>query len=226
MVLAGCSGAPEQQLTGSDEDQSIELPQDNVVSEPSAPQPVSINVGDGVLTSPNDFQVAVLFYKIVGLEPPFDKWAKSDRRTEVVNEFDREEVASRIQQELLLAASSVADIGYIEINTDSRFGEYDMPSQGFRLEVFDPDRFWHWSYGGDQYILTMNNANAVDLWKINPDDARKIVESGRGRNVDLKIKIKIVGAVPQPNGGGVLQGNIVSYQVFTGDGRKIGEMNY
>jgi hypothetical protein len=191
----------------------------------SQPERAAIHVGDKTLNAPSDFQMAVAFYQIIGLEPPFDAWARSDPRAASANEFDRPAVAARVQEELLLAARSVAGVGFVELNTSSNFGEYDMASQGFRLEAIDSDRFWTWDYKGGRYKLTMDNGNEAQLWKIPADEARSLVESMSYRNVDLKLRIKIVGAMPEGSGG-TLQGQIVGYQVLNDDGRKVGEMSF
>ncbi len=193
---------------------------------PVAPQPQRINVGDRTLSMPSDFQVAVAFYNIIGLSPPFNEWARADPRSRSANEFQRAEVAGRIQQELLLAAQASQGVGFFEINTDSIFGEYDMAAQGFRLAALESSRYYSWNYDGRTYKLTMENGDAAQLWRVPQDRAQAIVESGGSRNVNLKLRIRVVGAIPESNGGGTLQGRIVSYEVFDGAGNKVGEMAF
>lgn len=191
---------------------------------PEAPPPQRINVGDRTLSMPSDFQVAVAFYNIIGLSPPFNEWARADPRSRSANEFQRAEVAGRIQQELLLAAQASQGVGFFEINTNSSFGEYDMAAQGFRLAALESSRYYSWNYDNRNYKLTMENGDAAQLWRIPQDRARAFVESGGSRNVNLKLRIRVVGAIPESNGGGTLQGRVVSYEVFDGAGNKIGEM--
>ena len=104
-----------------------------------------------------------------------------------------------------------------------------MAAQGFRLEAFQPGQVYKWDYQGATYKLTLENANEAQLWKINPTDARALVESVPFRSVDLKIRVKIIGAIPE-GVGGTLQGKVVGYQVFTGGGMsqqiKRGEMAF
>ena len=191
---------------------------------PDAPAPQRINVGERVLSMPSDFQVAVAFYNIIGLSPPFNEWARADPRSRSANEFQRAEVAGRIQQELLLAAQASQGVGFFEINTSSNFGEYDMAAQGFRLAALESSRYYSWNYDNRTYKLTLENGDAAQLWRIPQDRARAFVESGGSRNVNLKLRIRVVGAIPESNGGGTLQGRIVSYEVFDGSGNKVGEM--
>lgn len=232
MLLASCGEGSEtvgpesdpeetamEAYSGGDEAEKITQPN-------PTPTKAQIYTGSDTLTNPSDFQMAVLFYKVIGLEPPFDEWARSDQRVRNANEFDRGEISTRVQEELLLASRSVADIGYVEINTNSNFGEYDMTSQGFRLSAIDADRFWTWRFLNGRYKLTMDNGNIADLWKIPPEEARALVESMRRRKVDLKLRIKIVGAIPDTSGGGTLQGQIVDYDVLNDDGRKLGSMSF
>lgn len=229
LMVAACSGGDDTENV--DPNATGEAAADAAASvggSPMADKPVQstgvpITVGEGVLSSPNDFQMAVAFYEVIGLEPPLDQWAKEDPRARSANEFDRQSVASRVQQELLLSARSVAGVGYVELNTSSRFGEYDMAAQGFRLDALDSSRFYTWNYGGGQYKLTMENGNGASLWKIGQDDARSIVESMSYRQVDLKLRIKIVGAMPEGQGG-TLKGKIVAYEVFDSNERKLGGM--
>ena len=231
-LLAAC-GATDSEPDASYDAEPMEeaiVDDGGETAEPSpvetGPASVKINVGRGTLVSPSDFQVAVLFYNVIGLEPPFRNWASSDNRVRRANEFDRPDALARAQEELLLASQAVGDIGFIQINTDSNFGEYDMTSQGFRLQEIDGDRFWRWNYEGNTYTLTMENGNEASLWKIPPDQARNIVETLRRRNVDLQIRFQIVGAVPQPSGGGKLLGKIVSYEVLGKESTKLGSMEF
>lgn len=231
LALAGCSDGTDDAGNVLDEssDSAVQAADGSSfdgtpIEEISAPAP--INVGERTLSSPSDYQMAVLFYQVVGLEPPFRDWANADRRVRNVNEFDREDVMARVQQELVLAAQAVSGIGFVEISTRSDFGEYDMTAQGFRLETFDPDRFWRWDYQNNRYKLTMENASQAELWQMPREEARSLIEGMRYRRVDLKILIKIVGAVPEPNGGGTLAGQIVKYEVFNDNGVKLGEMSY
>ncbi len=231
--VAGCGGSDEAgdasgQLDG--EPMEMAMDGDDSMPEEQVPPPaptIKLNLGEGALTSPSDFQVAVAFYQIIGLEPPFREWASSDNRVRNANEFDRAEAISRVEQELTLAASAVSNIGYITINTNSDFGEYDMESQGFYLEDISSSRFWTWNYKGSRFKLTMENGNEAKLWKIPADQARQIVEANNYRNVRLNLKIKITNAVPEENGG-VLKGKIVSYEVHNRreDGLKYGEMTF
>lgn len=231
LALAACSQETNESgdvysedSQGSADDSASIGPEGTPIEEIAPPAP--INVGDRTISSPSDYQMAVLFYQVVGLEPPFKDWANADRRVRNVNEFDREEVMARVQQELVLAAQAVSGIGFVEISTRSDFGEYDMTAQGFRLETFDPDRFWRWDYQGNRYKLTMENASQTELWQMPREEARSLIEGLRRRSVDLKILIKIVGAVPEPNGGGTLAGQIIKYEVFNDNGVKLGEMSY
>ena len=195
--------------------------------EPAPPPTMQIHVGDQVLVSPSELQVAAAFYQIIGMEPPFDEWAKADQRARSANEFDRPAIVSRVQQELVLAAQAVAGVGYFQINTNSRFGEYDMTSQGFRLQALDSNRYYSWNYKSKTYKLTLENGNEAQLWKIPVEDAKVVVEMNNYRQVDLRMKIKIVGAVPDERGG-ILKGKIESYEVFDrhDGGRKLGEMAF
>lgn len=227
LLLAGCGGGAGDNQAGAVDDPANGVVASRNTSTPPPPvQRAPIRVGDQTLVAPTDFQMAVAFYQVVGLEPPFDAWARSDARVRNANEFDRPQIASRVQEELLLAARSVAGIGFVEINTSSNFGEYDMAAQGFRLAAIDSDRFWTWDHEGNRYKLTMENGNAAQLWKIPQEEARALVEGRSYRNVDLKLRIKIVGALPEGSGGGTLQGQIVGYEVLNDDGRKLGDMSF
>lgn len=218
VVDANSVGTAVPADAGSGTSTSAPLP-----STPVEPAGVPIKVGEGTLVAPNDFQMAVAFYQVVGLQPPIDEWAKADSRTRSANEFDRPAVGERVQQELLLAAQSVAGIGFVELNTRSSFGEYDMAAQGFRLGDVDSSQFYSWNHEGARYKLTLENGNGASLWKVPPDQARQIVETLPYRSVNLKLRIKIVGAMPEGRGG-TLKGKIVGYEVFSNDDRKLGGM--
>lgn len=226
-LLAACgSGQDDADANGfgqSDESPSAEA---NTASQPTSAAPQRINVGDRTLSAPTDFQMAVAFYQIVGLEPPFNDWARADPRARQANEFQRAAVATRIQEELLLAARAVTGVGFVELNAGSNFGEYDMAAQGFRLTELDNDRYYSWNYGGNQYRLTMENGNEAQLWRIPQADAQRLVENSISRRANLKLRFRITGALPESNGGGTLQGRVVGYEVFDQNGNKVGEMTF
>lgn len=231
-ALAGCGATPQNSATGSNVVDVIASantttpPASANTPERAEPSRAPITVGQQTLVAPTDFQMAVLFYQVVGLAPPFDQWARNDNRVRSSNEFDRAAMASRVQEELLLTAQSVAGVGFVEINTRSNFGEYDMAAQGFRLAAIDPERSWSWGHESNAYKLTMENGNEAQLWKIPADQARALVEGGGGRNTDLKLRIKIVGALPDGRGGGTLQGKVVGYKVLNREAREIGDMSF
>ena len=136
--LGACGESKENVVDPLDPNVAMESgPPSAEVRETPPPSPQNLHLGDRTLGAPSDFLIAVAFYNIVGLEPPFDAWARDDPRARQANEFERAEIAGRIQQELLLAAQGATGIGYIEINTNSNFGEYDMAAQGFRLQELD-----------------------------------------------------------------------------------------
>lgn len=234
LLAGGCGGPRENQVgaagaspeAGGTSGRNGEQNSGGTVAQPATPSAMRLNLGDRTLSAPSDFQVAVAFYNIIGLDPPFNDWARADPRSRSANEFERAEVAGRIQQELLLAAQAATGIGFIELNTSSNFGEYDMSAQGFRLEELDSNRFYTWNYNGKAYRLTMENGNAAQLWRIPQQEARALVEGGRSRRVDLKLRFRIVGAIPESNGGGTLQGRIVGYQVLDQSARRVGEMTF
>jgi hypothetical protein len=230
LMISACSdksGGGEGPVQNEEVGVSEDAPGSENEKEEVKTQSVKINVGAGVLTSPTDFQMAVAFFNVVGLEPPFDQWAGQDRRVRAANEFDRAGMIARVQEELTLAASAVTDVGYVVLNASSDFGEYDMNAQGFRLEALDSSRFYTWNYLGNQYKLTMENGNEAQLWKIAPEEAKALVQGGNYRNVNLAIKFKIVGALPEGQNG-TLKAKIASYDVLDrGDGgRKLGSMAF
>jgi hypothetical protein len=71
----------------------------------------------------------------------------------------------------------------------------------------------------------LENAGEANLWKIGTDDARRIVESMSNRRVTLKMKVQIIGALPEGSGG-TMQGKIVQYEVLNREGVKIGAMAF
>lgn len=234
LLSCACGGSRENQANeaganqggGGTQEGNAGQASSGAPAQPVTPPPIRLNVGDRTLSAPSDFQVAVAFYNILGLDPPFNDWARADPRSRSANEFERAEIAGRIQQELLLAAQGATGIGFIELNTNSNFGEYDMSAQGFRLAELDSSRFYSWNYNGKTYRLTMENGNAAQLWRIPQAEARTLVENGGSRRVDLKLRFRIVGAIPESNGGGTLQGRIVGYQVLDQSGRRVGEMTF
>lgn len=176
----------------------------------------TLRLGQSVLNNPSDPQFAMAYYQIAAMPMPLDRWASQDNRVTSSNEFDRPEVLATVKQELSAAAAAVDGVGFVKINTDMSFGEYDHDALGYRLSGIENDRYYHWNYRGGQYRLTMENGDEARLWRLPPADARAILERVPNRYVSVVLTFKIVDAVPDGSGG-ILKGRIVSYDIYTRD---------
>lgn len=187
----------------------------------TAPAPIqarTLRLGQAVLNNPSDAQIAMAYYQIAALPMPLDRWASQDSRVNSANEFDRPEVLSVVKQELTSAAAAMDGTGFVKINTDMSFGEYDHDALGYRMSGIESDRYYHWNFRGAQYRLTMENGDEARLWHLPPDEARGVLERLPSRHVNVTLMIKIVDAVPDGSGG-ILKGRIASYEIYTPDRR-------
>ena len=185
---------------------------------PAPIQPRNLRLGQAVLNNPSDAQIAMAYYQIAALPMPLDRWASQDSRVSSANEFDRPEVLTVVKQELNAAAAAMDGTGFVKINTEMSFGEYDHDALGYRLTGIESDRYYTWSYRGSQFRLTMENGDEARLWRLPPDEARTILERLPNRYINVTLTIKVVDAVPDGSGG-ILKGRIVSYDIYTPDRR-------
>lgn len=221
VMVAGCGKKDDEGGKAVEETSAVGLP--GMGGTPSAaetaPAPIQsrpLRLGQAVLNNPSEAQFAMAYYQIAGLPMPLDRWASEDSRVRAANEFDRPDILGVVKQELTAAAAAVDGTGFIKINTDMSFGEYDHEALGYRLNGIENDRYYHWNFRGAQYRLTMENGDEARLWRLPPDEARSILERVPHRNVDVVLTFKIVGAVPDGSGG-ILKGRIVSYDIYTRD---------
>ena len=219
LMVAGCGKKDEPVENTAGEDSAVGLPGmgGGLAASETAPAPIQprmLRLGQGVLNNPSDAQFAMAYYQIAGLPMPLDRWATRDSRVGATNEFDRPEVLSVVKQELNAAAAAVDGTGFVKINTDMSFGEYDHDALGYRLNGIESDRYYSWGFGGANYRLTMENGDEARLWRLPPDEARAVLERLPHRNVSVTLTIKVVDAVPDGSGG-ILKGRIVSYDIYT-----------
>ncbi len=171
-------------------------------------------VGTGTLDYPDNLQLLLLAYRLVGQTPPLEAWAAQAPTVRTADEFSRAAALKAELERLEAIAASTAETGFLKLKTDCNLSEYDAGRGGYYLPAFEPGVSYSFEAYGEKFALQLGNSADAYLWPLAPDAAREALRKAGMRAVDVDMRIAI-GRATRRAGGLLIEGRVLDYRVIS-----------
>lgn len=178
---------------------------------PAAPTPVSGTapvLGTRVLSHPEDLQMVMLGYRLLGRVPPLAEWAAAQPGVKYANEFERAGLLAQETARFQDIYDATADIGRLRLNVNARLSEYDAGRGGFYLDAYLPGSSFGFAvqpapYPARQERVSLRVADGGELnfWTVDAATAQQaLARNDNLREVLLDSELQVTGVGHRSDG--------------------------
>ena len=181
--------------------------------------------GSRLLGNPDDLQMVLLAYRLLGQPPPLADWAAAQYPVQSANEFERAVVLQREQQRLQAVYDSTDGVGRLRLQVSASLSEYDAGRGGYYLDAFAPGSLFTFATRPDsrreeKVSLSVDNDGELNFWPLDASAAQQALQkNGGNRQVTLDSQFLITGAM-QRSDGPVIAARLQRYAIV---GSRYGE---
>lgn len=158
------------------------------------------------LDNPDDLQMVMLGYRLLGQPPPLADWAAAQYAVQSANEFERAAVLQREQQRLQAIYDSTAGVGRLRLQVSAGLSEYDANRGGYYLDAFAPGSVFTFTARPtprreEKVALSIGNEGELNFWPLAAGTAQQVLQQNGGhREVTLDSQFRITGATQRSDG--------------------------
>lgn len=165
----------------------------------TAPAPV---LGTRELSHPEDLQVVMLGYRLLGRAPPLAQWAAEQPRVKYANEFERADLLAQETARFQEIYDATAEVGRLRLNVNSRLSEYDAGRGGFYVDAYLPGSGFNFAVQPASYpvreervTLSIEDNGELNFWPVDATTAQQALARNQNlREVLLDSELMITGA--------------------------------
>ena len=136
--------------------------------------------------------VAIVYQKLAGLVPPFEKWADASPRLAQTPSFEKEAVKNEIIGELRSLYDLVNRDDPIVVYFPTKLGRYSTQFGGYFINDFKEDTFFSYKHMDDYYGVIPRKILDHQFLKIDPETAKQIDEAIANQNTSVLLQIKLI----------------------------------
>jgi hypothetical protein len=205
VALAGCGkDAPEPAANAGNTAHGM-------AAAPAAPSP-PLAKRTGALTNPEDTAMVMLYHDLAGLPAPISRWVEADSRLQFTPGAQKAAMREQITREFESARDAVRSVGILRITlADAQLSDYDPGYGEYTLRALSPSSTIIYKTLGTEVTLKFDNARVAQLWRVPPDEARRVADTlGTYGRAALDLTLAVTGVIPG-TAGGTLTTRIVEY---------------
>jgi hypothetical protein len=164
--------------------------------------------------NPSAAEIVMLYYSLAGTRPPIERWVEQNYRLTGASAPDKAQIRADMRAELEALAASVGDVGHLRISLrDANLSTYDPAYGEFTIGALSPGSTIPFQEYGQKIGIRLDNAHIAQIWKIDPDRAREVLDKlGTYPRASIEVVLDVIDAVPSPNGG-TITARIAEYEI-------------
>lgn len=171
---------------------------------------------DNLLVSPPPGTLQLLFEKLNGSVPDYEKLARNTQAVRNASEFTRSQKVAEETERLEALWNGLSNETTLQFNLNVSLAEYDGAKQGFPIPVFYPGTYIQ----GATPVL-FSNAADVAIFPVTPEDGPEVLaQTGVARSV--RVTITLDRLAPSPLQSNAIEGRVVEVVVTNSQGTEIG----
>lgn len=136
--------------------------------------------------------VAIVYQKLAGLIPPFEKWAEASPRLKETPAFEKEAVKNEIIGELRSLYDLVNREDAIVVYFPTKLGRYSTQFGGYFIADFKEDTFFSYKHMDEYYGVVPRKILNHQFIKIDLETAKQIDAEIANENTSVLLQIKLV----------------------------------
>jgi hypothetical protein len=143
------------------------------------------------------------YYQLANSQPPIEKWADAAPSVRQANEFGKQAAAEKEVSRLRAELYSLADVGFVRLNINMEFSQYDASLGEYTLRGFGADNYLQYSCFADKQLrVRLDNSPWAQSWPLKPAEAEQVLQrNGGSRSIVAVSRIELVGAEPDSQQG-------------------------
>lgn len=118
--------------------------------------------------------VAMLFHKMTGKPPDFEKWSRASKAYAEASNFDKVLVQTEKVEELRDVYSLLTPSEPVIVEIPLKLSQYSRKNSGFFVENFKEDTFFSFDIFGKFYTIIPSNIMNHQWLNVMPDEAERI----------------------------------------------------
>ncbi len=184
-------------------------------AQPSSPVG-SGNAKSDILVNPSGRDLALIAYRLAGVEPPLEAWANADATVSQADEFKRAAALKLVVESYRSRLATLQGVDTVRIEMMTTFGEYNPDYNEFDMAIDDGTSVEFGASGSPAAVsLHLINGSLAQAWPLPAPNAQAVVAAVKGnRNVRLNVTIQLKdSSVVDTSTALTINGKILSYDV-------------
>jgi hypothetical protein len=195
-------------------------------SAPSGSEASNAKGGGGkLLVEPDENDIFFLYYAASGANPSFSEIADLSNAVKSADEFNRGATHAKVEAELKAKLESVKGVGFLQVNLNDSFGQYDDKYKEYDLDMGNGTTIPFSAFGRNIDVV-LTNGGLAQSWKLDSSEAAQVLKkNGGNRNVQLLLHLQVLDAPPATSDSRLrINVRVLDYDVRSYGGDRLGRV--